>query len=378
MKNLIVYRQTLLPLSETFIKAQSGAIRGFWVRFAGLQPAQPSLELPSAPILQHHKRSFLSRTRARLYEYSGISPAFHRNVGMANAQLLHAHFAPDGASALPLCSRLKLPLIVTLHGYDVTTDDQGLARTLAGKLYLRARNKLFDQASLFICASEFIHRKALERGYPGEKLRTHYIGVDRTIFTPTQRPRNNQILFVGRLVCNKGCSYLLRGMELVQRVVPTARLVIVGAGPLRQSLQDEADRLQLNCSFVGTQSTSAVKRLLSESTLLCLPSVTAKGGAAEGLGMVLLEAQASGRPVVGFRTGGIPEAVRDGLTGLLSPPADIASLAQNIITFLQDENFWNAASREAVEWVGTRFDLHTQTAELERIYQKVAAGPSPT
>jgi glycosyltransferase involved in cell wall biosynthesis len=227
---------------------------------------------------------------------------------------------------------------------------------------------------LFICVSDFIHRTALEKGYPREKLRTHYIGVDRAVFTPTGRPANNQILFVGRLVAKKGCSYLLRSMELFQRAVPTATLVIVGDGPLRQSLQREADRLQLRRSFVGAQSTPAIKKLLSESTLLCLPSVIAEDGDTEGLGMVALEAHAAGRPVVAFKTGGIPEAVRDTVTGLLSASGDIVSLAQNITTFLQDEKFWNTASREAVDWVRRRFDLNTQTAELEQIYQKVAAG----
>ena len=86
--------------------------------------------------------------------------------------------------------------------------------------------------------------------------------------------------------------------------------------------------------------------------------------------MVILEAQATGRPVVGFRTGGIPEALRDGVTGLLATSGDEDGLARHILRYLQDEAFWHESSARAMEWTAERFDLERQTQELETIYEE--------
>jgi colanic acid/amylovoran biosynthesis glycosyltransferase len=370
MKTVLIYRQVLLPISETFIQAQAAALRSFQPRYAGLLPASRSLPLATDAMLLARSRSLLSRGRTVLYKSAGIAPHFHDRVRLCQPALIHAHFAPDGAAAVPLATALRVPLVVTLHGYDVTIHDKYMRKTLAGKLYLRSRARLWERASLFLCVSEFIRDQALQLGFPREKLRVHYIGINRQIFRPSEDPVGKLVLFVGRLVPKKGCIHLLRAMRRVQDSEPSARLVVVGDGPLRATLEEAAKHLQLRCEFLGSQSSSIVQEWIRRASLLCIPSVTSPDGGGEGLGMVILEAQASGRPVVGFRCGGIPEAVREGVTGLLASSEDEEGLACHILRYFEDKEFWQSSSARGIEWTAERFDLDRQTRELETIYEE--------
>jgi len=370
METVLIFRRALLPISETFIAAQAGALRSFRPQYAGLLPAVKSLPLAHDAILLAPTRSLRSLGGARLYDLTGIAPRFHRRARLTQPALIHAHFALDGSTALPLAAALRVPLVVTLHGYDVTMGDKYLGKTPAGKLYLRRRQELWQRASLFLCVSEFIRNQALEAGFPKEKLRVHFIGIDRQSFRPAGDRTGKLVLFIGRLVEKKGCIHLLHAMRRVQDLEPSARLVIVGDGPLRASLEKSAQELKLQVEFLGSQPGSVVRESIRRASLLCIPSITGPEGGSEGLGMVVLEAQAMGRPVVGFRSGGIPEAISEGVTGLLAPAGDEAGLAQQILRYLQDEAFWQSSSAQGINWVAERFDLDRQTRELEAIYRE--------
>lgn len=376
METVLIFRKALLEISETFIAAQAGALRSFRPQYVGLVPARQSLPLAHDALLLAQNRSRRSLGGANLYSWTGIAPWFHRKARLTQPVLIHAHFALDGSTALPLAAALRVPLVVTLHGYDVTMADKHLGKTPAGKLYLLRRKRLWQRASLFLCVSEFIRDRALEAGFPKEKLRVHSIGIDRQTFRPVEDRTGKLVLFVGRLVFKKGCIHLLHAMRRVQDAEPSARLVIVGDGPLRASLEKSAQDLRLQVEFLGSQPGSVVRDSIRRASVLCIPSVTAPDGGSEGLGMVILEAQAMGTPVVGFRTGGIPEAMREGVTGLLAPAGDDENLAQQILRYLQDEAFWQSSSAQGIDWIAERFDLDRQTRELEAIYRECQSSGS--
>jgi glycosyltransferase involved in cell wall biosynthesis len=299
-----------------------------------------------------------------------VAPSFLQQLQAANASLIHSHFATESVTALPIAERLNIPLVVTLHGADVTLKDSFLRGSLGGLLYLRHRNKLWSRVSTFICVSEFIKRQAIERGFPKEKLRVHYIGVDRKQFTrSTCRLTRETVLFVGRLTEKKGCEYLLRAMAKVQQQRPYAELTIIGDGPLRRSLEALASDLQVRCRFLGAQTGAVIRKALESTRVFCVPSVTARNGDSEGLGIVFAEAQSMGVPVVSFDHGGISEVVENGSTGLLAPECDYLNLADNVLTYLTEDVAWQLASQRGIDLVRNRFDLVTQTRELERIYE---------
>lgn len=365
MRKVLIFKETLLPRSETFILAQATALKHFHPTLAGLEPVADSLPIPPETLLLSRRAGFFASTRAKLYRRTGIAPLFHRELQRCAPSLVHAHFASGGRTALHLARALGVPLIVTLHGSDVTVR--------AASLHIN--DALGREAALFLCVSGFIRDCAMRAGLPAEKLLVHEIGIDRTKFDATRlRPASTNVLFIGRLVEKKGCEYLLRAMQLVQQAHPDAALTILGDGPLRPSLQKLAVALGLRCEFAGVQPASRVRSALQASRVFCLPSVTAADGDSEGLPTVVAEAQAMGLPVVASRHAGIPEIVMDGVTGILTAERDHQAIAAGICLLLDNDQVWTAFSIAAQDRIQQHFDLHVQTALLEDIYNKVAEG----
>lgn len=373
-RTVLVYRNEILSFSETFIKAQTEALHDFHPVLIGLRPTVRSLKLASEPLLLTHDQSLLARVKRGVYKQTGFAAGFARKAQELHPSLVHAHFAPDGAMALPLVKKLGVPLIVTLHGYDVTLRDEFHKRSKDGAIFLQRRKELWERASLFICISEFIRRKAIEIGFPPEKLRVHYIGIDLDGFAPSTEVRQNGlILFVGRLVEKKGCAYLIRAMRRVIEKCPTAELAIIGDGPEKKKLEALARDFNVPCTFLGPQPSDIIRSQLARAKVFCAPSIVADNGDAEGLGIVFCEAQAMGTPVVSFASGGIPEVVLHQKTGLLAPEKDESTLADYLLRYLTDELLWKDNSEEGKRWIARQFDLKQQTRKLESIYREVIA-----
>ncbi|HZD50511.1 MAG TPA: glycosyltransferase [Silvibacterium sp.] len=374
---VLIFRSELLPLSEAFIIEQARAMRAFRPVFAGLKPLQNGIPLQHAPTiaLTTPANSIPDKLRRKLFCDFRYGNGFIDQLRSESPALIHAHFAVDACLALPIRKKLCLPLVVTLHGYDVTRNDRSLRRTAAGRIYLRCRSELWQHASLFVCISHFIRRKAQERGFPEEKLWVHPIGVDLCKFQPRTRPPQKQplVLFAGRLVENKGCIHLIRAMAVVQNKLPEAGLVIIGDGPLRSSLEVEARILLRHCTFTGMQPHSEVQRWMEQATVLVMPSIETETGDSEGLGMVMCEAQALGLPGIAFRGTGVEEALAYGESGLLVAPVDETALAEAILRVLTDETLQNSLAVAGRRHAEACFDLHKQTAVLEEKYRQIVS-----
>ncbi|WP_232075800.1 glycosyltransferase [Phytohabitans suffuscus] len=289
--------------------------------------------------------------------------------------LLHAHFGPEGVYGAAVAQAMGVPLVTTLHGFDVTVTK---ARLLASRKpswvrYVSARGALFRHGARFICVSEHIRRRAVEWGYPDDRIVVLPIGVDVDLIAPAETPEVPRVLHVARLVAKKGTADLLKAFAVAARAVPGAELVVVGAGPLRESLEALAAELGVGGSvrFLGARPYPETLRWVRESRVLCLPSVTAPNGDQEGLGMVLLEAAATGRPVVGTESGGIPEAVVDGTTGYLVPEHDVTALADRLVTILRDPQLGERLGKAGRDMVVERFNLRRQTDKLEALYRSL-------
>jgi colanic acid/amylovoran biosynthesis glycosyltransferase len=369
--NLLVYRDALLPGSETFILAQGESLTEFCAIYTGFRRV-PGLSVPNdrclllaggaCPRLRIARLKLLGPRKSDIDRLRAVDPT-----------LMHAHFGVDASNALLITRKLKIPLIVTFHGWDATVRDEIYRRqSISLKLYVNRRDHLARSACRVLCVSEFIRRKLLDKGFPPHKTLVHYTGIDLTKFRPDEfRKRDSVTLFVGRLVEKKGCEYLIRAMEIVQSRIPSVQLVVIGDGVLRKELEQQAHSTLRSCRFLGACSTEVIREWMSKASVFCTPSVVAKSGDAEGFGMVFAEAQAMGLPVASFATGGIPEAVEHGITGLLAPERDTNALADNIVTLLTDTALWQRFSAAGQERVHKHFDLVKQTAKLEQIYGQV-------
>ena len=371
-RNLIIYRDDLLFPSETFIRTQGEALETFGAIYVGLRRNGP-VALPEERVILLTSGPSRAKFERHWFTWTQPSRVATQAIAAVKPELIHAHFGPDATHILPVARNLQIPLITTFHGYDVTTSDQALAKdSLMLRLYVHRRVLLQRYGAAFLCVSEFIRGKLIAKGFPEERTHVHYLGVDTKFFSPDESvARQKLVLFVGRLVENKGCRYLLRAMTAVRETHPDAGLVIIGDGPLRAELEYLTKEMRIgNVLFLGTQPPEVIRHWLNRARVFCVPSIEISTGASEGFGLVFAEAQSMGTPVASFKTGGISEAVADGRTGLLSTPGDWRGLALQIDFLLSSTELWKRVSVAGRERVTRYFDLTKQSAALEQMYER--------
>src|SRR5258708_1304206 len=234
-KTVLVYRNELLPSSETFIKEQVMALRDWRPVLVGRRLLhQLPLDNLDTRIVGPDSSSSQNNLLWKARRLLGIVPThIRRSLEAEGAQLVHAHFGMDALDAWPLARALNLPMLVTLHGYDINTYRKWWEAGNAGirmRFYPRRLLRLAQQQPVTVLAvSEALRQRAINFGIPAEKIALNYIGIDTSKFTTGQLPIPQpppHVLFVGRLVEKKGCHYLIDAMSVVQSEVPPAQLVI--------------------------------------------------------------------------------------------------------------------------------------------------------
>lgn len=359
-----IFRSPLFNASEGFIQTQAAALTRYQPLIVGLEDKGHVIPALEGRIVL--AGSALERLAVRLGRVARMA----RRLEPHHPVLIHSHFATDGLLALPLADALGVPLVTTLHGYDVNRSRSSmlLSGRLSWQRYALFHRRLIQRGRLFLAVSDALRREALAQGYPPERTITHYLGVDLTRFAGGE-PEPGLILHVGRLVEKKGTAVLL---EAIARL-PEARLVIVGDGPLRKGLERRATALGLGgrVTFLGALPPAEVAAWMRRAWLLAAPSVTAKDGDAEGLPTVIVEAAASSLPAVGTDHAGIPEVIADGETGFLVPERDSAALADRIGALLASPDLRGRLGAAARALAERRFDSRVQAARLEALYDGV-------
>src|SRR5271155_2417040 len=372
---VIIYSDHLLPASETFIHAQASALSEFEPVYVGSRRI-PGLDLSGEQIhILNPNQDLWGKCRELGFKLTGFAPEFVERLGTLSAVLVHAHHGPNGLRALPIARDLKIPLIVTFHGSDVTVTDLRYQKaTLGFRHYLANKRKLKKSRALFLAVSEFIRRKLLDQGFPAERVLVHYTGVDTKRFQPASTEASPVILFVGRLEQSKGAQFLIRAAAEVQRELPAAELVLIGDGSLRAELEREAEQQLRHYRFLGVRRPEEVREWMNRASLVCVPSIRRRSGEEEGFGMVCAEAQAVAKPVIAFDSGGISEVVSNGRTGFLVPECDWQAMAEHMLLLLRNTELRRRFGLAGREWVLRQFDLEHHTKVLEGIYSSALSG----
>src|SRR5580698_10174909 len=328
LRDVAISRHNLFRISEPFITDQAQHLRRYRAFYVGRKRFGPSPEGTSSLALEDlYKQYTLARIGWQML--TGNTRPYLRLISQQRPALIHAHFGIEGVSALGLARQLGIPLVTTFHGFDATLKPHIMLGSPAWFRYPLLRHKLAREGDLFLCASAFIRQKLLETGFPEARTHTHYIGVDCQTIRPRELAEERPlILHVARLVEVKGTAYLLRALAIVARRHDQARLLIIGDGPLRKRLQALAASLDMRdrVEFLGALPHTEVLACMRKAAMLALPGVRTATGREEGLGMVLLEAAATGLPIIGSRVGGIPECIVEGKTGFLVPERDADAL----------------------------------------------------
>lgn len=372
-RTVLVWRNDVLHGSETFIRNQVNATREWHAVLTGARRWESVLSEPDDEIL--FGRSFIERLRRQVFLRVGVSRRADRLIRARGVTLVHAHFATSAATILPVARRHRLPLVVTVHGFDVTNHRLRTGR--AGKRYVRRTRRVFQYASRIIAVSDFIATATIDAfGVDPQRVRVLPIGVPVAAEAPV-RHETRDLVFVGRLVEKKGALDLLAALSLLAARGERFTTTIVGDGPLRGRLQAEAASRGLAVDFVGAVPPAAVATTMASSHVLVAPSRVASDGDAEGFGMVFLEAALAGTPAIAYRHGGVPEAVVDGVTGLLVDEGDIDALADAIAALLADPKRRATMGRAAQVRVRADFDIAACTDRLVALYEEVAAEGEP-
>lgn len=375
MKTVGIFRNQLFKGSEVFIQQQAEALQCFDKCYIGRRLIGTKPEGSVACVLNEHGNVY--GKLAEMVNAITTSQLPYQSVLKSQPlDLIHAHFAIDGLYALKLAQKKGIPLVTTLHGFDVTVSNKDLlaSRSPAWINYLLHQHKVKSQGDKFICVSDFIARQALQHGFPESKIIQHYIGIDVNKYQPRAKEDDQGIiLHVARLVEKKGTAVLINAVKQVKLLNPDVKLVIIGEGPLLDGLKAQVTSLGLDqtVTFTGALPHVDVMAWMRKASMLVLPSITAKTGDAEGVGMVLLEAAVTGVPVIGTQHGGIPEAIIDEQTGFLVKERDDKQLADRISYLSNNENIRFIMGTNAREFVNQKFNLSQQTTKLENIYQKL-------
>lgn len=363
----VIWRSHLLPGSETFVRNQGDALTRWTARYLGAVKVTSALTRDT-DVIAFPDDPWARADLLRL-KLTGRSARLDAALAGLEPELVHAHFGGDGWLVSGSARRLGVPLVVTLHGQDVTRQP-----VLPGARGVRNRRHLrqaFDRAALVIAVSEFIRDRAVALGADPARVRVHHIGVPVPPPLPAA-PKRWDVIFVGRFVAKKGVDDLVEAAGMLP-AARRPRLLFVGSGPLEAPVRRRAAELGLDATFLGAQTPEAVRRHLAESRILAAPSRTAPDGDCEGLPTTILEAGGAGLPAVATYHSGIPEAVRHGETGLLGAERDRATLADHLDALLGDEALRSRLGTAARAHVEAHFDVRRQTRLLEELYDEVVA-----
>jgi glycosyltransferase involved in cell wall biosynthesis len=381
LKQVVIFRKDLLPLSEIFIRDQFLSYESWTPHLAGYHFCN-ELDMEDTPAFV--LEGFCPRAFRWLYlkahqhlQYVGIFPlALKRYVENINPQIIHAHFGYDAILIYDLAKALKIPLVVTLHGTDILNSPEAWKSGSAGhffRCYPRKLEKLCrDKNVFFIAVSRALRERALARGVPADRCVVRYTGTSDQYFSPSfpTTANRNTVLFVGRLVEFKGCEFLIRAISIVQKQVLNAELVVIGDGPLKPQLISMSNELGIKASFLGAIPRNQVKEWMTKSRVFCLPSITDNDESFEAFGMVILEAQFSGLPVITSARGG-SESIIHNKTGFVFPERDYETLAKYIMVLLTDDDLRGRFANEARQHVLANFTLDACTSRIEEYYDEI-------
>lgn len=372
-RRFVLWRNVFLAYSETFVHDELRAHeRWHGTVLCRQRRAAALFPWPDLIALEHEP----PRRPPWWPAVTGRAAAFDRALAGGGFALIHAHFAHNAAWALPFARRHRLPLVVSLHGHDVTVL-RGRERVAPMWWpWLWRRDALWAETALFLAASDDLAREAVALGFPAARMRVHRLGIDLQRFRRSDRDVSGppRVVMAGRFVEKKGHADGLRAFARAVAAGCDARLSIVGDGPLRPAYQRAIGELGLTgrVELPGSLSHAALAELMRGAAVLLAPSAVARNGDRDSGLLVAKEAAACGVPVLATRHGGLPEIVDDGHTGHLVAEHDWRGLGDHLVGLLRAPARRAALGAAARLKMEREYDLRARVQALETIYDTVA------
>lgn len=342
--NICVVQSSSSRLTETFIRAQIELLPANVTAVYG-QPVQ----VQGRPVLSTSLASRSIRVfRRRASSLSNSEIAYQAVFRRSNADAVLAEYGMTGVNVMRVCRRNRTPLIVHFHGYDASRKDI-LDR------YSDLYRELFLQAAAIVAVSDVMRQQLISLGAPPDKVFYNPYGVDCTKFEQSDPSSSAAVLLsVGRFVEKKAPHLLLLSFARVCGRNKDAELHMIGDGPLLGVCRDLATALGIAGSvrFLGAQPHHVVRGEMLRARAFVQHSAVASDNDTEGTPVSILEAGASGLPVVSTRHAGIPSVVVHDETGFLVEERDVQGMAEymnRVLTQPQLASALGAAARKRIE-----------------------------
>ena len=357
---------------------QKGGIANYLAGLAGALPADKVAVLTTKSA---SAENFDSREKYKIYRRSLFSKfiwpkwlpmVWHlwRTARREKVEaILVGQVLPVGTAAMIIKRFLKIPYFVSCHGMDILT----AAGDLQKKKLL---NKILEQASGVLANSEFTKNELIKLAVPESKIIVVYpcvekkdgIAPDKILEIKNRLGLADKkiILTVGRLVARKGQDRIIEAMPKILERVPQVIYVIIGEGPEKENLKSKIENLKLENEVLLLGEVSEEKRnAFYQLCDLFIMTPRQIGADVEGFGTVYLEANQFGKPVVAGRSGGVAEAVADGVTGIIVDPENVNQIAEAVIRLLTDDLLAKKMGEQGRERVEKEFWWEFQTEKIE-------------
>lgn len=360
----ITYMLSAFPkLSETFVLGQITELinRGHDVDII-------SINKPTEESIHEDIDKYKLLERTQYVNKSPSSLGFELNERLISSliftDIIHAHFAGNSATwALNISRMLGIPFVITAHAYDIYIDPD-----------VDDLREKFEDAAKVITISNYNMDYLLKLliGCSEQKFVIIRCGIDLNKFEYIERTDKDsiKILFVGRLVEKKGASYAIEAFNKALKDNQNIELRMIGDGPLKDELNELIHKLNLKGKVVllGAQPQSMVLKEMADADIFFLPSLTAENGDREGSPVSILEAEATGLPVVSTIHTGIPEIVIDGKAGFLAPEKDTLAMAERLKQLITDPELRAKMGKAGRAHVETNYDRKNEIDNLETLF----------
>lgn len=332
-----------------------------------------------AKLVRHHKPQMIraldaQADRQTTFPFLQLSMLYPLLDG-GPYDILHCHFGSEGLTGARL-KAMGVPgkLIVAFHGYDISQ-------------FLHARGdniyrSLFETADLLMPISQYWKQRLVQLGADPTRIRVHRMGIDLNNFSyHPRRPLEKgevRLVTVGRLVEKKGIPFALQAVAKLLQRHPQWKIhyTIIGEGEQESELRGLVSQLGLHACvrLMGARTREEVRQWMLESDIFLLPSVTDSDGDQEGIPVSLMEAMATGMPILSTLHTGIPELVEDGISGYLVPERDVDGLADRLEHLIRHPEDWPIMGLNGRRFVEAHHDIHVLNRHLIDTYNELLYG----
>jgi colanic acid/amylovoran biosynthesis glycosyltransferase len=363
MMRICITRTEKGRYSETFIQNQIDRLSQWTEVFAvhgGRLPQRSDddkLLSPSFYWLLHNVVKTISGKRNNYFGNYGLKKFLKEK----KIDAVLANYGIAGVHILPVCKSLGIPLVVHFHGFDAT--QQKVLHQ-----YKDAYKILFRDAAGIVAVSADMKNKLVSLGAPEEKIALIPCGIDLKKFQPNY-VKNEHALFlsVGRFIAKKSPQSTINAFVNVKQSEPEAKLVMIGQ---KSGLYEECKNIvqqhgiENDVLFTGVQRPDEIAKQMQSANVFVQHSVTAVNGDMEGTPNTVLEAAASGLPVVSTKHGGIKEAVIDGTTGFLADEHDITAMSAYMLQLIRQPGLAKEMGMAGRRHMEENYDLEKQAKKL--------------